>query len=414
MEPQALKICDVVQFYSTLSGGVKRYIHEKIDYLLKATDHTHCLIIPSHRDAILKEKKTTIYEIKSPKLIGSNSYRMLVNKKKILSAIQLEEPDLIEVGDPYRAAWIGVKASRIHKIPLVAFYHSDYPRALDRTLRKYAGPRIEALVSPLIERYLARLYNRMSATVVSSQRCKNMLQKIGIKNLKHIPLGTNLETFSPRDSRARILKELNLDKETRLLLFVGRLAREKNIRSLFDMMQVLASSPQRHHLVLIGDGEWREEVRQKSREEKDISWLHFCESPDRLADFYSAADLFVHAGDCETFGLVSLEAQACGTRVLGIRGGGLDEGLKYENKLIMASDTSGQSLADSVQEIWKLDESEIDRGLRRNQMEKHYSWDVTFSKLEALYSELASKNRGGRAKKKSATYESESSALLTQ
>ncbi|QXD24144.1 glycosyltransferase [Opitutia bacterium ISCC 51] len=414
MESQALKICDVVQFYSTLSGGVRRYVHEKIAYLLEHTPHSHCLVIPSHRNAITHEGRTSIYEIKSPKLIGSNSYRMLVGKKKILQAIAEEQPDVIEVGDPYRAAWIGLEAAKRNQIPIVAFYHSDYPRALDRTLRKYTGPYIESLVSPLIQRYLIKLYKRMSATVVSSKRCYKALDEIGIQNLRQIALGTNLKTFTPRDSRARICKEIGISTDTKLLLFVGRLAREKNIRSLFDMMEELKKRPEPHHLALLGDGEWRDEVRQKSREEKNISWMHFSDSPERLADFYSAADLFVHAGDCETFGLVSLEAQACGTRVLAIRGGGLDEGLKNESPLIMAKDTSGKALAEAVGEIWELEETEIERGLRRQNMEKTFSWNATFSKMTALYSELAQKHTLRENAAKIGKHEPEDSALFTQ
>jgi alpha-1,6-mannosyltransferase len=414
MDSPKLQICDVVQFYSTLSGGVRRYIHEKRSYLRKNTPHSHCLVIPSHRDAMTRNDRITVYEIKSPKLIGSNSYRMLINKKKILKAIAAEKPDLIEVGDPYRAAWIGLKAGKINRIPVVAFYHSDYPRALDRTLRKYAGPRIEALVSPIIQKYLIRLYNRMSATVVSSQRCYDALQNIGIKNLRQIALGTNLESFTPHDSRQRIFKELEISEDHKLLLFVGRLAREKNIRSLFAMMDILRQGNQPHHLVLIGDGEWRDEVRQKSREEKDISWLHFSDSPERLADFYSAADLFVHAGDCETFGLVSLEAQACGTRVLAVKGGGLDEGLKWENPQIMAENTTGEALARAVGQVWELEEGKIERGLRRQTMEKHYSWNATFSKLTELYTQLAQKNTPTGKSEENIAHEAEDPALLSR
>lgn len=414
METPPVKICDIVQFYSTLSGGVRRYIHEKIAYLLEHTPHSHCLIIPSHRDAASQDGRTSIHEIKSPKLIGSNSYRMLINRRKILKAVAAEKPDLIEVGDPYRAAWIGLEASRRQQVPIVAFYHSDYPRALDRTLRKYAGPRVEALISPLIQRYLIRLYNRMSATVVSSRHCFEALDNIGINNLKQIALGTNLRTFSPRDSRSRICKELGITENHRLLLFVGRLAREKNIRSLFEMMDILKTHPERHHLVLVGDGEWHDKVRQKSLEEKAISWLPFCESPERLADFYSAADLFVHAGDCETFGLVALEAQACGTRVLAIRGGGLEEGLRYENPLIMAENTSGEALAKAVSAIWKLDESELERGLRRQNTERHFSWEVTFKKLTGLYLQLVRQHTPVQGKEACIRDESEDPALYSK
>ncbi len=392
MGSPAIKVCDVVQFYSPMSGGVKRYVEEKIEYLLKHTPHRHCLIVPSHRDAVNEKDRATVYEIKSPKLIGSASYRILMSRKKILEAIEEEQPDIIEVGDPYRAAWIGLSAARQNNIPIVAFYHSDYPRALDRTLRKYGGEIFESLVSPLIQRYLVRLYNRMSATVVSSMRCHDTLKKIGILNLKTISLGTNLEVFYPRDSRQRIFKELDLTSDTRLLLFVGRLAREKNIRSLFEMMDLLKDQPHPHHLLLIGDGEWRDEVQNKVKEENYLTWLHFCYSPERLADLYSAADLFVHAGDCETFGLVSLEALACGTRVLAVKGGGLDEGLRYEVPLIMARDISGQALADAVKQIWEVGETEVEKKARRINMERHFSWNSTFSKLTQLYLTLTRKD----------------------
>ncbi len=410
---KTLIICDVVQFYSTLSGGVRRYIHEKIDFILENTPHSHCLVIPSHRDAVTRTERTTVYEIKSPKLIGSASYRILLRKKQILSAVQEIMPDIIEVGDPYRAAWIGQAAAELINVPIVAFYHSDYPRALDRTLRKYLGKTIESLISPLIRKYLIRLYNRMSATIVSSTRCHDTLKSIGINKLHTIPLGTNLKTFSPRNSHDRILKELGLPENSRLLLFVGRLAREKNIGSLFEMMEILKKDERPHHLLLVGDGEWQDRVRLKAKEEHNIHWIHFCESPERLADLYSAADLFVHAGDCETFGLVSLEAQACGTRVLGVKDGGLDQGLKYESPLIMARNTSGQALADALHQIWEVGEGQPERDLRRKNMETYYSWNTTFTKITRLYSELSKKNLSANSPKDSDAHELEDSPLRT-
>lgn len=387
----AIKICDVVQFYSPMSGGVRRYVEEKIEYLRKHTPHSHCLIIPSHRDAVTRGDRTAIFEIKSPKLIGSASYRILMSRKKILAAIKEEKPAIIEVGDPYRAAWIGLSAAQQNNIPIVAFYHSDYPRALDRTLRKYCGGFIESLVSPLIKKYLVCLYNRMSATVVSSRRCHETLKAMGIGNLQTIALGTNLEVFYPRDSRRRILKELDLSPDTRLLLFVGRLAREKNIRSLFEMMDLLIDGQSRYHLLLVGDGEFHDEVHIKAKEENYLTWLPFSYSPERLADLYSAADLLVHAGDCETFGLVSLEALACGTRVLAVQGGGLEEGLQYEVPLIMARDISGRALADAVRQIWEVGETKVEKNARRRNMERHFSWNSTFSRLDRLYLTLTGK-----------------------
>ena len=132
-----------------------------------------------------------------------------------------------------------------------------------------------------------------------------------------------------------------------------------------------------------------------------------------MADFYSAADLFVHAGDCETFGLVSLEAQACGTRVLAVRGGCLDEGLQYEEPLIMAKDTSGKALAEAVDAIWKLKETRTNRELRRQKIEQLFSCDVTFSKLTHLYTTLAAAPCSDAEKPQTTHHESQDPAILS-
>ena len=109
-----MKVCDIVQFYSPLSGGVKRYIKDKIRFFASsAPSVSHVVIIPSHRDAVCEEYNTRICEIKSPSLVGSKSYRILISRKRILDLITTESPDIIEIGDPYRAAWIGLEAGRM-------------------------------------------------------------------------------------------------------------------------------------------------------------------------------------------------------------------------------------------------------------------------------------------------------------
>lgn len=412
MRPPPIKICDIVQFFSPMSGGVRRYVEEKARYLLANTPHGHCLVIPSHRNAVTRLERRSIYEIRSPRLIGSASYRILMHRNKILAAVDAERPDVIETGDPYRAAWIGLEAAKRHGIPVVAYYHSDYPRALGRTLKKYLGRRIGSLAAPVIRSYLVRLYNRMSVTVVPSRHCFDALEAIGIQRLVRIPLGTDLDVFYPRESRDRVLREIGLDPGTRLLLYVGRLAREKNIRSLFAMMERLRGDGQPRHLLIVGDGEQRGEVEERAREVDWLSWLPFTDSRERLAELYSAADLFVHAGNRETFGLVSLEAQACGTRVLGVRGGGLDEGLCFEKRPVMASDASGTAMAFAVQHIEGIGDTDTDRRTRHAAIARHFSWDSTFERLSALYLSLARPELSAQAA--SDAHEPRDSALLTR
>jgi alpha-1,6-mannosyltransferase len=383
-----MKICDVVQFYSPLSGGVKRYIQDKMRFLAHESRIEHVVIIPSDRSAVHGESRTRVYEVKSPRLIGSQSYRILLAREHILKIVDAEEPDLLEVGDPYQSAWIALQAGERRQIPVVGFYHSDYPRALGRTLHRFGGRLAKAVFSRGIESYLRGLYNRMSATVVTTKRSWHILNHMGVQRLVHIPLGTDTEVFYPRDSRQKVLHELGLAPDTMLLLYVGRLAREKNVRQLIAMMDHLSTERDPIHLLLVGDGELRHDVQAHVHDRSDVTWLPYSEDSGRLAELYSAADLFVHAGINETFGLVSLEAQACGTRVLAVRGGGMDETLSGEFPQIMAADVDAASLAEAVGRIRQLSETDEHRRQRRERIVNTFSWQRTYTHLTALYRHL--------------------------
>lgn len=393
-----MTICDIAQFHSPLGGGVKRYLHDKRLRLEACPGCRHVLIIPSYRNHVTAGPGHAVYEIESARLPGSKSYRMLLNKRRILEALRREKPDLIEVGDPYRTAWIGLQAGRELGIPVVAFYHSDFPRALDRTIARFSGRLIARGLSAPIRRYIRRLYNRMDATIVASSHLVEALRRSGIQRIEHIPLGTDTALFRPRDSRERVRAEFGVPAEARLLLFVGRLAREKGIKHLIGALDRLGPDTPPVHLALVGDGELDDWVHLEANRRPNLTWLPYCESADRLADLYSAADLFVHAGRWETFGIVSLEAQACGTPVLAVRGGGLEESLSTEPAPLLAAAGTPEALAAAIEAALRRPPvSPADRLARHRALAGRFSIDRTFEQIFALYQRLidrACRDRG--------------------
>ena len=392
-----MNIIDIVQFYSPLSGGVKRYINDKIDFLSDCSEHTHSVIIPSNRTRTVRRQNSCIYEICSPRLIGSKSYRMLISKKSIMDFLRANRPDVIEVGDPYRSAWIALDAGRSLHVPVVAVYHSDYPRALDRTFRRFGGAVAGKLFATTIERYLVRLYNSMAATVVLTKRFFEMLHAMNIRGLVHLPLGTNPSVFYPRKARQQLLHELGLAPEVVLLVYAGRLAREKNILQLLAMMNNLRTCFRPVHLLIVGDGELRKEVLYRVATQKDTSWMPYIDDAHRLADIYSSADLFVHAGVSETFGLSALEAQACGTRVLAVHNSGMDEIIEGEMPPITAGSAHPGALAEAVKQCMCLNESDTVRRDRRNRILINFTVEKTFTQLLNLYTTVVNHTTSARA-----------------
>jgi alpha-1,6-mannosyltransferase len=153
-------------------------------------------------------------------------------------------------------------------------------------------------------------------------------------------------------------------------------------------MKVLPPDKGSFHLLLVGDGERRNQVAEAAKNRADVTWYPYVAEQNLLAELYSSADLFINPGTRETFGLVSVEAQACGTRVLGIRGGGMDETLEGEQPLVMAEEATAEALAGAIERLVDLEEDEEDRLKRRRRIEEKFSLKSTFDRLLTLYTHL--------------------------
>ncbi|MFW5734885.1 MAG: glycosyltransferase [Oceanidesulfovibrio sp.] len=389
LPPSPLVVCDIVQSYSPISGGVKRYLQDKSKYMAAHRELRHVLVIPGDEDDFYIDRNTTVYVIDSPSFVLTKSYRLLVNRSRILKIIASEQPDVIEVDNAYIPAWITLEAHELFSVPLVGFYHSDYPRALGMELgRVVRSDTVDMVATKAIEYYLAELYNRMTCTVTATRHFERQLKEMGVARVERIPLCTDVDVFRPMDSRQAVLRELGLSEKTYLILFVGRLAEMKNLPETFAMLDVLGEDDRDIHLLVVGDGEERDLVIEETTKRSNATWMQYVHDSKRLAALYSAADLFINAGTHETFGLVSLEAQACGTRVLGVRGGGMDETLEGEEPAVIAESESPEDLAEAVRRIRSIEEGEEAAVLRRERIIRYFSIGATFDALTDLYRRL--------------------------
>jgi alpha-1,6-mannosyltransferase len=383
-----LKLCDVTQFYSPLSGGVKRYVHEKIRYIHSATDDEHVLIIPGAKTEMIEAERSRIYSIRSPLLSRTSRYRALLNLRAIEEILERERPHLIESGDPYQVAWKAIASGVGLRIPVVGLYHSHFPEAYLRTTTRYLGQTATEFVMDLARRYVRKIYNQFEATLVPSARLGQLLTDWGVKNVRAVDLGVDVKVFRPKpDDAAATRNSLGIPPERCLLLYVGRLAQEKNTQTLFAAFEALAErDPQCYHLLVVGDGLQRAELRGLQERIGSVIWRQYCTDSEELARLYRAADLLVHPGVQETFGLTSLESQACGTPVVGIRGSYMDR-IIFGSQEHWATENSVAALAAAIATAagGELHEAGLTAA---NQVREQYAWPVVFGKLFRLYDEV--------------------------
>ena len=235
-------------------------------------------------------------------------------------------------------------------------------------------------------RYIRSLYNRFERTIVPSPALGALLGEWGVRNVALSDLGVDANIFQPTAAPGEDVRgEFNIPRDRTLLLYVGRLAQEKNTHTLFDAFQLLPAD--RFHLLVVGDGLQRSELSTlNSQLPTSVTHIPYCADATKLAALYRAADLFVHPGVQETFGLVTLEAQSCGTPVAGIRGSYMDR-IVRSGQTRWARENTTAALARAIEEM----SGEKARGNSNRlhaEIAAQFSWDGVFARLFDLYREV--------------------------
>src|SRR5947207_7244677 len=235
--------------------GVKRYLHEKIYYIDKQTDRDeHVLIVPGARTRLKANGRSRIYTIRSPVVSRTAKYRAMLNLRAVEEILERERPDVIESSDPYQLGWKALKVGRALRVPVVGFYHSHFPEAYVRKSAMLLGKRATHRVMKLSRAYVRKLYNQHAATVVASEPLGRVLRDWGVHNVRVLGLGVNTEIFRPDGSGTEaIRRSLGVTSGQNLLLYVGRLAKEKNTATLLRAFGSLQRRrPSEFHLLVLG------------------------------------------------------------------------------------------------------------------------------------------------------------------
>jgi alpha-1,6-mannosyltransferase len=384
-----MKVCDLTQFYSPVSGGVKRYVHEKIAFMERnRPGDEHVLIVPGEKTDSIVNGSSRIYTIHSPLISRSSRYRALLNLRAVGEILEREKPDIIESSDPYQVAWKAISAGAALRRPVIGYYHSHFAEIYERSVQRYLGRAAAGQAGRFLRAYVRNLYNRFQCTLTPSETLADILTAWGVRNVRALPLGVDTKVFRPDpDDRVETRKSLGIPTERELLLYVGRLSNDKNVRVLFKAFELVEEAqPGRFHLLVVGDGPTRQNLISAQRKGAGITWIRYVTGSADLARFYRTSDLFVHPGVHETFGLVALESQACGTPVVGIRGTRMDRIIRHGTDG-WGDTNSPLSLAHAIGDFAGT-ASSMPREALASLVSADYDWNRVFSHLFCIYDEV--------------------------
>ena len=369
-----MHVVDATLFFSPTSGGVKRYLCAKHEWMRRHTRWRHSLVVPGE---IQVHAPGDVSMVRGGRVPGAFNYRLPLNPVRWARAIDALEPDVIEVGDAFHPAWAAANVANKRGIPLIAFYHSNFP--------ELAGRRLGRAVQRFIEWYVRLTYERCEQVLAPSRYMVEYLHGIGVHHASCQPLGVDVDAFSPARRRRNHAAELKLPPETRVFAFAGRFSAEKNIPVLIEAFRLLGAP---YHLLLIGGGE--------SGVEGNVTRIPYCGDDTALAGFIASSRAFVHAGSHETFGLVLLEAMACGRPVVAMRASAVPELVPRDaGMLVEPHDDLAIAARRFADGVLALEEQGADGmgAAARKHVETHYSWSRAFPSLMARYQTAVSLRR---------------------
>lgn len=242
----------------------------------------------------------------------------LMSFKWVLSQqtkIRRENYDLIHVQTPFVAHYLGVKLSRMLGIPCVETYHTFFEEYLHHYI-----PLVPKNLTRLIATHFSRHQgNSLDGMVVPSTPMLRVLQSYGVTTpTEIIPTGIEPASFVPGD-RAAFRAKHGIPQDQPVMLFVGRVAHEKNIGFLLQVVDRIRHEIPDILFVIAGEGPALKRLEHQVKELRITQHVLFVGYLDRHADLndcYRAADVFVFSSRTETQGLVLLEAMAQGTPVV--------------------------------------------------------------------------------------------------
>jgi 1,2-diacylglycerol 3-alpha-glucosyltransferase len=272
--------------------------------------------------------------------------RMLQPRATLAACLELGgSVDVLHIQTPFIAHWIGVKAARRLRVPTVETYHTFFEEYLHHYL-----PLLPAAAARAFARTVSRRQcNAVDAVVAPSRQLADVLVGYGVTRPIHtIPTGLSLDEFEGGNGRA-FRAQHGIAADRPVLLLVGRVAHEKNIGFLLEVLADVRRSVPNVLLVIAGEGPALAPLRHTAAAASLLESVLFVGNLDRrgpLLDCYRAADVFVFASRTETQGLVLLESLALGTPVVSTAVLGTKEVLRdAAGALVVAENVSDFSAA---------------------------------------------------------------------
>lgn len=348
-----MRIAMFTDSYKPRINGVSISVQSYAEELTRL-GHTVCVVCSEYYD---ESTASSFFETENPvtssiQVIRISSHKVNVSAEDRLAKIEKWfyvkqevdkfSPDIVHVQTEFVIGYFGVMYARHRKKPLVYTNHTLWEEYVSSYF-----PLISVKLMKNVVRKLVRFYlKNATEIVVPSKRIEDLLGKYKLNlSLNCIPTGIPLSMYTCNEYRMGLIQNRLYErfpniKNKKILLFVGRVAKEKNIVFLLDVLEKLLQFDKNISLLVVGDGPHKEELQKITIErnlDKNVFFTGYIERND-ISYMYKLADVFVFPSKTETQGLVTAEAMLAKLPVVAIGEMGTVDIMKGDNGGFMVDD----------------------------------------------------------------------------
>ena len=302
-----MKILITTDWYEPVINGVVTSVVNLSNELKKRGHEVKILTLSRNHHTYIVGDVIYAASVGAGKIYPGARLKMPVIKAVIDKLIEWK-PDVIHSQCEFSTFFMAKKIADETNAPIVHTYHTIYE---DYT--HYFSPNA-AWGRKVVQKLTRMLSSRVDAMIAPSRKIEDVLEKYDVLcPVEVIPSGIDMNKFGKyigTDSRHRIREQYGLSDDQTVLLYVGRLAKEKNIQERVHGYGTI--------LMIVGDGPYRAEVEEQVRAlgiSESVIFTGMIE-PDKVAEYYQVGDFFVSASTSETQGLTYVEALAAGVPLL--------------------------------------------------------------------------------------------------
>jgi phosphatidylinositol alpha 1,6-mannosyltransferase len=303
-----MRVAIVTESFFPQVNGVSNTVRHVVDRLV---DTGQQVLVIAPGPGLPDYRGVPVLRVRSVRVPGYRSFRLGLPVPEVEEMLASFAPDVVHVASPVLLGAAGLRAAGRLGLPALAVYQTD----LGGFARQYGVP-----AAALLDRWVAHLHGLADRTLVPSASAWAKLEAHGVSHLHWWRRGVDLDLFDPRRRHAAVhdtwARASSREGARVVVGYVGRLAKEKQVRRLCEVAQVPGT-----RLVVVGDGPERAWLQAHLPDARFTGMLCGRE----LAQAFASLDVFVHTGTAETFCQTVQEAQASGVPVVApARGGPLD------------------------------------------------------------------------------------------